>query len=78
MSYLNTILSGTGRYIPTRVVTNEDFAKNVFFNEEGTAYGQPHEEIAEKFKAITGIEERRYVTDDQTSSNIGAIAARLA
>lgn len=78
MDYINTVISGTGRYIPSRVVTNEDFAKNVFFNIEGTAYSQPHEEIAEKFKAITGIEERRYVTDDQTSSDIAAIAARLA
>ncbi len=78
MTQLNTIISGTGSYIPSRVVTNEDFARTVFFDEGGTAFDQSHKEIAEKFKAITGIEERRYVTDNQTSSDIGAIAARLA
>ncbi|HTO35290.1 MAG TPA: ketoacyl-ACP synthase III, partial [Flavobacterium sp.] len=34
--------------------------------------------IAEKFKEITGIEERRYVTDDLLTSDIATIAARKA
>ncbi|RYZ78153.1 MAG: ketoacyl-ACP synthase III, partial [Moraxellaceae bacterium] len=34
--------------------------------------------MVEKFKQITGIEERRYAKDDMQASDIGAAAARLA
>jgi 3-oxoacyl-[acyl-carrier-protein] synthase-3 len=78
MKYQNIVITGTGSYIPTETVTNKDFAKNEFFDEGGKAFDATHEEIAEKFRAITGIEERRYVTDNLLSSDIGAIAAREA
>jgi len=61
MSFKNVIISGTGSYIPTNAVTNQDFAQNKFYDEGGKAFESSHEEIAEKFKAITGIQERRYV-----------------
>ena len=78
MKISNVIISGTGCYIPKNVVTNQDFAKNNFFDENGQAFDASHDEIAEKFKAITGIEERRYVDDSLVASDIGAIASRLA
>ena len=78
MKISNVIISGTGCYIPKNVVTNQDFAKNNFFDENGKAFDASHDEIAEKFKAITGIEERRYVDDSLVASDIGAIASRLA
>jgi len=78
MKYQNIIITGTGSYIPTRVVKNEDFAANTFFDNDGRPFDQPHSEISEKFQAITGIEERRYVTNDLLCSDIGAIAARQA
>jgi 3-oxoacyl-[acyl-carrier-protein] synthase III len=78
MKYQNIIITGTGSYIPTKIVKNEDFAVNTFFDIEGRPFEQPHSEISEKFQAITGIEERRYVTDDLLCSDIGAIAARQA
>ncbi|MAY83836.1 MAG: 3-oxoacyl-ACP synthase [Flavobacteriales bacterium] len=78
MTYTNVVISGTGSYIPNKTVTNEDFAKNKFFDEHGEAFESSHEEIAEKFKAITGIQERRYIEDDQLSSNIGFLAAKRA
>lgn len=76
--YNNILITGTGSYIPTQVVTNKDFAENNFYDTGGVAFDMSHEEIAEKFKAITGIEQRRYVTDDMTASDIGLIAAELA
>jgi 3-oxoacyl-[acyl-carrier-protein] synthase-3 len=76
--YKNILITGTGSYIPTEVVSNRDFAENKFYDEGGKAFDIPHEEIAEKFRAITGIEQRRYVTDDLLASDIGAIAARQA
>ena len=78
MTYNNIIISGTGSYIPSKVVSNQDFARNEFYDENGKAIDQPHEEIAEKFKAITGIQERRYVSDEQNASDIGTLAAELA
>ena len=78
MSFTNVIITGTGSYIPKNVVTNSDFAKNEFYDANGKAFDAPHEETAKKFKAITGIEERRYVTNDQTASSIGTFAAQLA
>lgn len=76
--YQNIIITGTGSYIPTGIVTNEDFAGTIFYDTDGTAYESSHEEISEKFKAITGIIERRYVSDDLVASDIGAIAAEKA
>jgi 3-oxoacyl-[acyl-carrier-protein] synthase-3 len=78
MDSLKTIIKGTGCYIPTRVITNDDFALNQFLDQNGEPYEGTHDEIAEKFTAITGISERRYVTDDLTASDIGAIAAEAA
>lgn len=74
----NILITGTGCYIPTEIITNEDFSGNEFFDTEGKAYELVHEEIAEKFQAITGISERRYVTNDLSASDIGTIAARRA
>lgn len=75
---MNIKITGSGSYIPTEVVTNIDFAKHVFLNDDGTPFPQPNEVIAEKFKDITGIEERRYVTDDLNTSDIATIAAKKA
>jgi 3-oxoacyl-[acyl-carrier-protein] synthase-3 len=74
----NIIITGTGSYIPPVVVTNQDFEKNKFYDDNGVQFDSSHEEIVEKFRAITGIEERRYVDDDTVTSNIGFEAAKLA
>ncbi len=78
MSHINTVITGTGSYIPTEIVTNPDFAQNKFYDTNSVAFDQPHDEISEKFAAITGIFERRYVTSDLHASDIGAIAAKKA
>jgi 3-oxoacyl-[acyl-carrier-protein] synthase III len=75
---MNIKITGSGSYIPTEIVTNVDFAKHVFLNDDGTPFPQPNEIIAEKFRDITGIEERRYVTDDLNTSDIATIAAQKA
>lgn len=78
MAYLNTIITGTGSYIPTEVITNPDFEPNVFYDLNSVAFDIPHHEISEKFEAITGIIERRYVSADLHASDIAAIAAASA
>lgn len=71
-------ISGIGSYIPEVVVSNYDFAKHVFLNDDGTPFPIANEEIAAKFKNITGIEERRYVGENLLTSDIGFLAAQKA
>ncbi len=78
MHNLNTIITGTGSYIPSKVVTNQDFSLNKFYDTDGTAFDIPHDVIAQKFTAITGIVERRYAEDNMLTSDMGVIAAERA
>lgn len=75
---MNIRITGSGSYIPTQAVTNKDFSEHVFLNDDGTPFHLPNEVITEKFHDITGILERRYVSDDLLTSDIGTIAARKA
>jgi len=75
---MNIKITGSGSYIPTETVTNLDFAQHQFLNSDGTPFSQPNEVVAEKFLEITGIQERRYVTDDLNTSDIAFIAAQRA
>ncbi|TDO77331.1 3-oxoacyl-[acyl-carrier-protein] synthase-3 [Flavobacterium chryseum] len=69
---------GIGSYIPNKEVKNTDFDKHVFLNEDGTPFGYPNEVVIKKFKGITGIENRRYAEDNQTSSDLAYFAAERA
>jgi len=75
---LNSIITGTGSYIPTVIKKNKDFINERFYNDKNEPFEASNEIIIEKFKAITGIEERRYATDNQNSCDIAAIAAQRA
>ncbi|MBN8675172.1 MAG: ketoacyl-ACP synthase III [Chitinophagales bacterium] len=75
---LRSVITGTGCYIPPSVQSNSDFANHVFYSDLQEPLGIPPEVVVEKFKQITGIEERRYTTDDFTASDIGSIAAKNA
>lgn len=75
---MNIKITGSGSYIPTKVVTNVDFAKHHFLNEDGSDFPYPNDIVAEKFLEITGIQERRYVTEDLTTSDIATFAAEKA
>jgi 3-oxoacyl-[acyl-carrier-protein] synthase III len=73
-----SVITGTGSYIPPVVQTNSDFAAHLFYADNRQPLTTPPQEVVEKFKQITGIEERRYTTDDLNASDIGAIAAAKA
>ena len=63
----NAMISGTGMYVPPRVVTNDDLA---------TEYGieTTHEWIVKR----TGIEERRYAEEGIGSADLGLEASKMA
>lgn len=71
-------ITGTGSYIPTVLTKNSDFNAHEFLNEDGTSFEYENEVIIEKFKAITGIEERRYVPNNLNTSDIAFFAAEKA
>ena len=73
-----SVITGTGSYIPPFVQSNLDFTKHAFYSENQHPLSIPPEDVVEKFKQITGIEERRYTTDDLNASDIGTIAAQKA
>ncbi len=71
-------ITGTGCYIPENIERNEDFHQNKFLNADGSIINSPNEVIIEKFKAITGIGERRYVDKSLNTSDIAFFAAEKA
>lgn len=75
---MNIKITGSGSYIPTEIVTNLDFAKHSFLNEDGTDFPYSNEIVSEKFLEITGIQERRYISKNLVTSDIGLIAAQRA
>jgi 3-oxoacyl-[acyl-carrier-protein] synthase-3 len=77
-SRIYSVIKGTGSYIPCINVPNIDFLKSKFFDSSGNIIPAPNEEIIEKFKAITGIKERRYLDDEYVTSDLATMAAKSA
>lgn len=76
---LQSIIIGSGSYIPKRIVKNEEFKNHTFFDESRNRIERPTEEIIEKFQNITEISERRWVDNDKISnSDIASEAAQKA
>lgn len=75
---MNIKITGTGSFIPSRIETNENFYQHEFLNADGSPINNTNEVIVEKFKAITGIGERRYIKDELNNSDIATYAAEKA
>lgn len=75
---MNVKITGIGSYIPSKIAKNEQFDKHTFYNADGTPFGQKNDLIIEKFKAITGISERRYIPEELSTSDIATYAAERA
>lgn len=78
MSNIKAEVIGIGSYIPKKVVPNSFFLDWDFYDVKGNKFDLPNEQIIEKFKAITGIEERRWLDDDMVASDMAVIAAQRA
>jgi 3-oxoacyl-[acyl-carrier-protein] synthase-3 len=73
-----SIILGSGSYVPTRRIPNADFLQHTFYDQQGQRLEKMNEVIIQQFEQITGIRERRYVTDDLVTSDIAFFAAREA
>lgn len=78
MSFSRAVITGTGSYIPEIVKPNSAFTINEFYDDSFNRISHSPEVIVEKFKQITGIEERRYAPDHLTASSLGALAGEMA
>lgn len=72
------MIAATGSFIPPVRVPNQQFIQHDFRVGNGDKFDKSNEQILEQFAAITGIHERRYVSDDLVTSDIAADAARRA
>lgn len=72
------MIIGTGSHIPSVVVPNEHFLQHEFWGADQKPIAKTNQEILQQFEAITGIRERRYVTDDLVASDIAFDAASKA
>ena len=75
---MNIKITGTGCYIPDTIEKNEDFHQHEFLNTDGSSIEHSNKIIVDKFKAITGIAERRYAKIHLNSSDLGFFAAEKA
>ena len=73
-----TVITGTGSFIPATIKTNRDFIDQPFYAEDQQRIITPPAEIVDKFKDITGIEERRYADKEMNTSDMAIIASQRA
>lgn len=74
-----TRIIGTGSYLPPKIIKNSHFQDFEFYDPSTSqVFNKSNDEIIQKFREITNIEERRYVADDQVTSDIAAFSIRDA
>ena len=75
---MNFKITGTGSCVPDITKTNTEFLNSNFFDDDGNQIERSNPEIIDKFQSITGINERKYVSDEIKSSDLAAVAAQKA
>ncbi|MEY3845597.1 MAG: hypothetical protein RL293_2019 [Bacteroidota bacterium] len=75
---MRAIINGVGSYIPEVRVKNEDFLKHQFHSDYQKIITEDSRSIIRKFEKITGISERRYVSEALNNDDISLIAAERA
>ena len=75
---ISSKITGTGSFIPSIMKENKAFLETHFLNEDGSGFSSENGVIIEKFKNITGIEERRYAKSEYKTSDIAFFAAEKA
>ena len=71
-------ITGTGAYIPSIIKENNAFLNERFYHEDGSSLTSENDVIIDKFKAITGIKERRYAKPESNTSDLAFFASQKA
>lgn len=74
----NTIIIGSGSYIPENIVGGSAFMDSTFYDDNYELIDKPNEEVVKKFIEITEIEERRYANKEDYNSDLGYKASKIA
>ncbi len=74
----NSIITGTGSYIPEVKIENSHFLSRDFYASSREKQVKQNRDIISTFQDITCIRQRRWVTDDLMTSDIAAFAAKDA
>lgn len=72
---MNTLITGSGVFIPPRVVGNQSFYGSLFYDEEGRKIDRDVVDVVRKLENITGIHERRYASDQYTNVDMAVKAS---
>ena len=75
---INSVIIGTGSYIPETVVPNDHFLQHTFYKKTGERMVKDTSEITAKLQQISGIKERRYAKPSVDSAYMAAEAGRQA
>lgn len=75
---INSVITGTGSYIPKLRVRNEDFLSNDFYDTGGVKLEKSNQEIIDKFVEITTIAERRFAKKNILNSQMAYLAGEEA
>ncbi|MDO5522781.1 MAG: ketoacyl-ACP synthase III [Bacteroidia bacterium] len=78
MKKIYSIITGTGSYVPSKIVKNDDFLNYEFLESTGEKIEKENREIVDKFEEITTISERRYAEDNELTSDLAVAAAEKA
>ncbi|MCD2424074.1 ketoacyl-ACP synthase III [Niabella pedocola] len=70
----SSVITGSGAYIPGEIRRNSDFKDNAFYESSGVPLSTEIGVVIDKFKAITGISERRYAPEHINASDMAAAA----
>ena len=75
---ISSKITGTGTFIPSLKKENAAFLQESFLDSEGQVFEASNDVIIEKFKAITGIQERRYAKKEYLTSDLAFFASQKA
>lgn len=74
-----TKIVGTGSYIPSRTISNDHFMDYTFYDPcTKQPFEKSNEEIIQKFREITNISERRWISDELMNSDMAAFSIKDA
>jgi len=75
---INSVITGTGKFIPENIIKNSHFLNHKFCDVNGVRLPKTNQEIIDKFEEITTISERRYADNDMLTSDMGYFASLKA
>ncbi|AEL27665.1 3-oxoacyl-ACP synthase III family protein [Cyclobacterium marinum] len=75
---ISSIIVGSGKYLPTKVIPNDYFLTKEFYDASGKRLVKPNADIVATLQKITEIRERRYLEDNLMTSDMAHLAAKDA